>query len=172
MKIAVTGSSKLAGAFVRRFGCDPIRVNHTSLDKSHYDVLINNAHVGFEQTYILESWFAEWRYQDKLIINISSRAGLSNLSKGYMYAAQKAALDHMADNLVYNSDKICRITTIGLGLLEDDLPSVSYYEVCDLVEYILSMPKHLEIPRVYLQHAQNYQSVQQRKAYRYGHNEE
>lgn len=167
MKIAITGSSKLAGSIVDRFNANPIRVEDT-IDKSLYDVFINNAHVGFNQAELLNDWFNEWRYDSsKLIINISSRAGLPNLSKGYMYASQKAALDHLADNLTYNSNKLCRITTINLGMLEDTLPSVKYEEVCDLIDYVLKLPVHLEIPRVFLQNSSNYESVQRLKSYRF-----
>ena len=167
MRIAVTGSSKLAGSIVDRFDADPIRVEQT-VNKDEYDVFINNAHIDFEQTRLLEEWFQAWREDsNKLIINISSRAGLPNLSKGYLYGAQKAALDHLADNLTYNSNKKCRITTIGLGMLEDTMPSVTYTEVCDMIEYVLKMPVHLEIPKLYLQHAHNYQDIQERKKSRY-----
>lgn len=167
MRIAITGSSKLAGSIIDRFGADSYRVDD-KIDKSIYDVFINNAHVGFQQCFLLEEWCNAWRDDDsKLIINISSRAGLPNLSKGYMYAAQKAALDHLADNLLYNSNKKCRITTINLGMIEDSLPSVRYNEVCDLIDYILKTPIHLEIPRVFLQHAINYREVQNLKSCRY-----
>lgn len=167
MRIAVTGSSKLAGSIIKRFEADSIRVEDV-IDKSKYDVFINNAHVDFKQCDLLSEWFNEWRYDDtKLIINISSRAGLSNLSKGYLYAAQKSALDHLADNLVYNSNKLCRITTINLGMLEDTLPSLKYDEVCDLISTIIMLPKHLEIPRVFFQHSSNYEGVQRLKSYRF-----
>lgn len=167
MRVAITGTSKLAAALIDRFGAVPFRIEQ-HIDKSNFDILINNAHVDFEQCNILIDWFQEWRYdQTKLIINISSRAGLPNLSKGYLYGAQKAALDHLSDNLVYNSDKRCRITTVNLGMLEDNFPSLSYKEVCDLIQYVADLPKHLEMPRVFLQHSENYQAVQKAKSVRY-----
>lgn len=167
MDIAITGSSNLAGAIIDRFDADSYRVDD-KIDKKKYDVFINNAHVGFQQCFLLEEFATAW-WDDptKLIINISSRAGLPNLSKGYMYGAQKAALDHLADNLTYNSDKKCRITTINSGMLEDPLPSVTYSEVCDLIEHILDMNEELEIPRVFLQHSENYQKIQELKSDRY-----
>lgn len=167
MRIAVTGSTKLAGAIIDRFKCDSIRIDQ-EIDKSQYDVFINNAHRDFDQVTLLEQWSKAW-YDDstKMIINISSRAGLPMLSKGYLYGAQKAALDHLSDNLTYNSDKKFRICTINLGMLEDELPSVRYSEVCDLIAYILQLPSHLEMPRVFLQHRHAYQDVQKLKAYRY-----
>lgn len=167
MRIAVTGSSKLAGAIVERFKADPVRVEQP-LDYQDYDVFINNAHVGFCQTELLEKWFTAWKDDSsKLIINISSRAALPNLSKGYLYAAQKASLDHLADNLTYNSEKQCRITTINLGMIEDVLPSLKYEEVCDLLQYVINSPKHLEIPRIFFQHACNYKHIQKEKEDRY-----
>ena len=167
MRIAVTGSSKLAGAIVDTFNADSIRIED-DVDKSQYDVFINNAHVGFSQTNLLYQWFEAWRNDSsKLIINISSRAGLPNLSKGYLYAAQKAALDHLADNLTYNSDKMCKITTINLGMLEDDLPSLSYKDVCRTIQDVLQLSSHIEIPRIVLQHAHNYQDIQEQKKVRY-----
>jgi len=70
MRIAVTGSSKLAGSIVDRFDADPIRVEQT-VNKDEYDVFINNAHIDFEQTRLLEEWFRAWREDsNKLIINI------------------------------------------------------------------------------------------------------
>lgn len=167
MKIAVTGSTRLAGSLVERFGATPIRVDQV-VNYNDYDVFINCAHVGFKQCELLETWFKEWKYDPtKIIINISSRAGLPNLSKGYIYGAQKAALDHLSDNLIYNTDKECRITTLNLGMLEDELPSVSYEEVGHIIDLIISLPTHLEIPRLFLQHSCNYQLVQQMKASRY-----
>lgn len=167
MRIAVTGSSKLAGAIAHHLKADSIRLED-QVNKDDYDVFINNAHVEFKQCECLKEWFDQWRYDEsKLIINISSRAGLSNLSKGYMYGAQKAALDHLAENLTFNSDKKCRITTLSLGMLEDELPSVKYTEVVDMLKYIIYLPPHLEINKILLQHSFNYQEVQQLKAKRY-----
>ena len=163
MKIAITGSSRLAGAIIDRFNADPIRIEDT-VNKNKYDVFINNAHIGFSQTNLLNEWFDAWKQDsNKLIINISSRAAFPNLSQGYLYAAQKAALDHMADNLTYNSYKKCRITTLNLGWLNDDKLSLSYDEVCDTLEHILNLPKHIEIPKLALQNSHNYLEVQEKK---------
>ncbi len=167
MRIAITGSSKLAGAIINRFNADSYRVTD-NIDKANYDVFINNAHIGFCQVELLYDWYTTWRDDEtKLIINISSRAALPNLSKGYLYAAQKAALDHLSDNLMYNSDKKCKITTINLGMLEDELPSISYPDVCDLIQYVLNTKDYIEIPRVFLQHKKSYKTVQELKKARY-----
>lgn len=164
MKIAVTGSSKLAKSIVEELGAHSWRIEDR-IDTSRYDVFINNAHQGFDQVYLLEKWYEAWKDDPtKLIINISSRASQKNLSRGYMYSTQKAALDHYADMLTYVSDKQCRISTLNLGLLESDLSSVSYSEVVDMIKYIINLPQHLEIPRVFLQHSECYTSVQEKKS--------
>jgi NAD(P)-dependent dehydrogenase (short-subunit alcohol dehydrogenase family) len=167
MRIIVTGGSRLAAHLIDRFMVEGMRVED-KVNKMDYDIFINNAHVDFKQCDLLYEWFQEWKDLDtKHIINISSRAGLPNLSKGYLYGAQKAALDHLADNLTFNSNKKCKITTIGLGMLEDELPSLKYKEVGDLIEYIIQLPNHLEINKVLLQHVNNYQEIQTLKAKRY-----
>lgn len=164
MKIAITGSSKLAKSIIDRLDATPIRLED-SIDKNNYDVFINNAHIGYSQANLLQEWFDDWHDdEDKLIINISSRAAFPNLSKGYMYAAQKAALDHLADNLTYNSYKKCRITTLNLGWLVDDEWSISYDDVCNTIDFVLNQPKHIEIPRLAIQHSHNYLEVQEKKA--------
>ena len=162
-KILVTGSTRLAGSVIEHFQADSYRVEDT-IPFEDYDVFINNAHVGFEQCALFSKCLDVWKYDStKLIINISSRAAYPNLSKGVMYAAQKAALDHMSDNLVFNSDKRCRITTLNLGLLNDDLPSLTYLEVCDMMRYIIELPEHLDIPKIGFQHVHNYQDIQHQK---------
>jgi hypothetical protein len=167
MRILVTGSSKLAGAIIETFRADTARVED-SIDFNNYDIFINNAHVDFQQCVLLEKCFIYWKKDpSKLIINISSRAGFPNLSKGYMYGAQKAALNHMTDNMVFNSDKQCRITTINLGMLEDSLPSLKYFEVIEILKFITGLPNHIEIPSICVQHSHNYRDVQNLKSNRY-----
>ena len=81
-----------------------------------------------------------------------------------MYAAQKAALNHLSNNLVYNSDKRCRITTMNLGLLEhQDLPSISYSEVSSWIYSHLVTSKHYDVPEITIQNRANYQGIQSDK---------
>ena len=84
-----------------------------------------------------------------------------------MYSAQKASLNHLANNLVYNSDKQCRISTINLGLLNSKfyLPSVSHKEVADIVSYLIKMSEFtdLEYTELTVQNRANYQEVQSDK---------
>ncbi len=179
MKIAITGSTGLAAAIAGALQdhkistprIDDIIMNGTNFwgfdydNSNHVDVLINHAHRDFDQTKILDIAYRSWKNdKSKYIINISSRAHQPNISKGHMYAAQKASLNHLTNNLVYNSDKLCRISTINLGLLNhDDLPSLTHKEVADAVEFLIDMPRHIEIPEITIQHSTNYQEVQSDK---------
>lgn len=179
MKIAITGTTGLAAAIAGALQDHTIstpRVEDITMNgihwwgfdynnSNHVDVLINHAHRGFRQTEILMHTYDAWKNDSsKYIINISSRASQPNISKGYMYATQKASLNFLTDNLVYNSDKQCRITTINLGLLNhDDLPSLTHEEVANAVKYLIDLPQHIEIPEMTLQNSANYQEVQSDK---------
>ena len=181
MKIAITGTTGLAKAIAGALQDHTIqtpRVEDITMNglywygfdydnPNHVDVLINHAHRGFRQTEILMHAYEAWKKDStKYIINIGSRAYQPNISKGYMYATQKASLNHLANNLVYNSDKQCRITTINLGLLNDkDLPSVTHDEVADVIRWLIRMAEftELEVPEITLQNRANYQDVQSDK---------
>lgn len=131
------------------------------------DVFINNANYKFTQTEILYELFKVWKDDSsKHIINISSRAAQPNISKGYLYAAQKAALEHLANNLVYNSDKKCRISTIALGLLNGVEHSTPYSNVVTAIAGIIDSPIDCETVHLSIQHTENYQTVQALKAAR------
>ena len=179
MKIAITGTTGLAEAIAGALQDHEIktpRVEDITMNgiywwgfdydnSNHVDVLINHAHRGFRQTEILMHAYEAWKKDStKYIINIGSRAYQPNISQGYMYATQKASLNHLANNLVYNSDKQCRITTINLGLLNStDLPSLTHEEVAKTVKYLIDLPQHIEIPEMTLQNSANYQDVQSDK---------
>lgn len=166
MKVAITGSSKLSHALRETLSWDvftTFRVDE-KIDKDFYDVFINHAHVGIKQMHLLGEWAEHWQYDsNKTIINISSRAAFPNLSKGYKYAAEKAALNHLSDNLTFNSEVECRITTLNLGLLENNLPSLKYVEVARVIKMILDMPSYMEVPSMTLQHRYPYKKVQRLK---------
>ena len=148
MKALITGKTKLAGAIISEFHEEQImdeviefescRVGE-NIPWKHYDVFINNACVGFSQAELLNDVFHEWRDDpNKLIINISSRAAKPNLSQGYLYSSQKAALNHLADNLVNNSDRRCGIVTLNLGLIEhDEVPSLTYEQITNMIGVIM-----------------------------------
>lgn len=176
MNIGITGRTGLAKAIAGALQDHKIytpRIDDILMNPEHgywfdktnaneYDVFINHAHRDFDQVTIFDIFMKHWkRLPHKYIINISSRAHQPNISKGHMYAAQKASLNHLTNNLVYNSDKLCRISTINLGLLnDDDFPSLTHKEVADAIEFLIDMPTHIEIPEITIQHAANYQEVQ------------
>ena len=182
MRIAITGSSGLAKIIkdtleatphigntfeVTPIRCEDITSNGTQCwvftGYRPADVLINLAHQ--DQSEILsiahEAWESE---KTKYIINISSRASQPNISKGYKYASEKAQLNHLANNLQYNSKKRYKMTTINLGLLNDEnLPSVKHQDVAGLIYKLITSYPEYEIADVTLQAHANYQSVQSDK---------
>ncbi len=186
MKVAITGSSGLAKNIKDTLESTPykgetikvsvirmedITQNDTRCwiyDKenpNHVDVLINFAHKDFDQTNILEITHRAWKDDSsKFIINFSSRASEPNISKGYLYASQKSSLNHLSNNLTYNSNKQYKLTTLNLGLLDDeDLPSLSHQDVSGLVYYLITSFPSIEIPEITIQRHSNYRDVQDMK---------
>ena len=182
MRVAITGSSGLAKIIkdtleatpfggqtieVTPIRCDDITMNGTQCwifsGYKPCDVLINLAHQ--DQSKILsiahEAWEGE---KTKTIINISSRASQPNISKGYVYASEKAQLNHLANNYQYNSKKRYKMTTLNLGLLDDEnLPSVKHQDVAGLIHKLITTYPDYEIPEITLQAHANYQGVQSDK---------
>ena len=182
MRIAITGTSGLAKIIKgtlestphqgRTFEVTPIRVEDITMNGENCwiynghtpcDVLINLAHQ--DQAKILGITHRAWEGEKtKYIINISSRAAQPNISKGYEYASEKAQLNHLANNLSYNSKKRYKMTTINLGLLNDEnLPSVKHQDVAGLIFKLITSYPEYEITDVTLQAHANYQSVQSDK---------
>ena len=182
MRVAITGTSGLADIIKRTLEATPyrgqtievtpIRVEDITSNKENCwiynghrpcDVLINLAHQ--DQSKILGITHRAWEGEKtKYIINISSRAAKPNISKGYEYASEKAQLNHLADNLSYNSKKRYKMTTINLGLLNDEnLPSVKHQDVAGLIYKLITSYPEYEITDVTLQAHANYQSVQSDK---------
>ena len=180
MRVAITGSTGLAKTIIDTLEATPYngkqievmseRMENITVNGStwwgweQYDVLINFAYDDFEQTKILELAHNAWKDDNsKYIINFSSRAAQPNISKGHVYAAEKAALNHLANNLTYNSDRKYRMTTLNLGLMNnDDLPSLSHGEVAELVSWLIANPK-IEITDMTVSAHANYREVQNDK---------
>ena len=182
MKISITGTSGLAKIIkdtlestpyqgdtieVTPIRCDDITMNGTDCwifdGYKPCDVLINFAHQ--DQAEILMIAHEAWKYKnDKFIINISSRAAQPNISKGYMYSSEKAQLNHLANNLTYNSEKQYKMTNLNLGLLNhDNLPSVRHQDVAGLIYKLITSYPQYEIPDVTIQAHANYRDVQSDK---------
>lgn len=178
IKVAITGKSGLGGKIadflkiyshfeIVQFSSEDFSIEYADavVDKiKDCDIFINLAHLRFKQTELLMGVFEHWKHNpNKLIINFSSRAKYANISKGYMYAAQKASLNHLANNLTFNSDKQCRMCTLNLGLLEHELDSLDHNWVVQFIMYLIDLPPWIEMPEVTIQHSANYQEVQSAK---------
>ena len=181
MKVAITGSSGLAKNIKDTLEATPYRGDTIEVSTpriedilmndtrwwgfEQVDVLINFAHQDFDQTKILEITHRAWKNDStKQIINFSSRASQPNISKGHMYASQKSSLNHLSNNLTYNSDRKYKCTTLNLGLLNhQDLPSLSWQSVSGLVFMLITSYPEIEIPEVTIQAFANYQEVQSDK---------
>ena len=182
MKVLITGSSGLAKTIkdtleatpfqgevitVDTIRCEDITMNGRNCwvfgGYEPADVLINLAHV--DQSKILSIAHKAWETdKSKTIINISSRAAQPNISKGFVYASEKAQLNHLANNLQYNSKKRYKMTTINLGLLNDEnLPSVKHQDVAGLIYKLITSYPDYEIADVTLQAHANYQGIQSDK---------
>ena len=127
------------------------------------DVFINNRHRSFKQTELLMEVFEKWKYTDKTIVNIVSRSKYPNISKGYLYSASKAALNHLSNSLRLISDKKCRIIDINPGLLNSDLPSLSYSEISDMIVWCINLPNHIEVGELSVWHNTPYKIISQMK---------
>jgi hypothetical protein len=182
MRVAITGTSGLAKIIKdtleatpfrgQTIEVTPIRVEDITMNRENCwiynghrpcDVLINLAHQ--DQAKILGITHRAWEGEKtKFIINISSRAAQPNISKGYEYASEKAQLNHLANNLHYNSNKRYKMTTLNLGLLNDEsLPSVKHQDVAGLIHKLITSYPDYEIADITLQAHANYQSVQSDK---------
>ena len=180
MKVAITGHTKgLGKELYNRF--DDVKGFSSSNDYDvsdnyerakiifeidKFDLFINNAHPMFDQTRLLMEVFDRWKYEDKTIVNIISRAKYDNISKGFMYSASKASLSHLSHNLRFNTDKKCKIIDVNPGLLESDLSSLTYKEMADIVMWCINQPKHIEIGEISAWHRDSYVEVQNEKAKR------
>ena len=143
MKISITNKDRGLGKELSSRFDDVVE----GFDKNT-DVFINNRHDSFNQTKLLMKAFGEWKYTDKTIINIGSRSKYPNISKGFMYSTSKAALNHLSNNLRLNSDKTCRIIDVNCGLLESELPSLTYKEITEIIVWCINQPKHIEIGEI------------------------
>ena len=185
MKVAITGTSGLAKIIKDTLEATPFQGNENIVFTprieditmngmswwgwGNVDVLINFAHDDFEQTRILQYAHDSWvDKEDKYIINFSSRASQPNISKGYFYASAKASLNHLANNLQYNSDKKYKMTTLNLGLLNSPMPSISRQEVAGLVYRLITSYPEIEIADMTIQAHHNYKGVQEMKSFQKG----
>lgn len=168
--IAFTGTSGLCSEF-SGYRTDFIRIADVmrlkDYDEYPWEVFINHGQRDYDQSAVLYKMAMAWADEpDKIIINISSRAAFPNLTKDHMYGAQKASLDHLANNLTYNSTVKCRITTLNLGMIVDpgsEIPGCTWKDVGDMIYTIMNLPSYIEIPQMTMQHRHPYTLVQDMK---------
>lgn len=176
--IAFTGTSGLC-AYFSGYRTDFLRIADVmrlkDYDEYPWEVFINHGHRDYDQSEVLYKMATAWADEpDKIIINISSRAAFPNLTQDHMYGAQKASLDHLANNLTYNSTVKCRITTLNLGMIigysdtddgfdKNGIPGCTWEDVGDMIQTIMELPSHIEIPQMTMQHRHPYKLVQEMK---------
>lgn len=174
-KISITGGSGLIGSEIAYLLS---RENNIVLIKERLqnvddlieqvcdsDVFINNAMHEWGQVNLLFRLYKIWQKEDKLIINIGSRAAAPNVSKGYEYSTVKAAINHFSDLVRFKDEqKSCRITTINPGLVgKIDNYSLNPSYIAEVVKWLLDQPNHVEISRIDLSHVAPYEIVQKLK---------
>jgi len=177
-RIAITGHSRGLGSYLsnelsyeHHIVLPLSRIENISslVDEiRHCDIFINNAHSGFSQVELFLGLYRLWRCDSsKLIINIGSRAAEPNISLGFEYSASKAALMHAVKSAVFlDEGKLCRVSLLNLGLLNSDLPSLSYDSVLLVINHIISLDSVVEMPIIYLNNAASYPYVQAQKKIR------
>lgn len=126
MKVVITGHTKGIGkaiyeyflnkgyqviGFSRSTGHDitEYRSQEIILDElKDTDIFVNNAYVNFtdDQLNLLKLSYDLWANQEKLIINISSRAAGTTDT---MYGTSKLKLDHFCNNSIYKKPNILNL---------------------------------------------------------------
>ena len=56
-----------------------------------------------------------------------------------------------------------RIIDINPGLLESELPSLSYEEIVDTIEYCINLPIHIEVGEISIWHKTPYNEISKLK---------
>lgn len=152
MKVAVTGHTRGIGQAVANLlqenNCDVLgfsRSNGYNITAqqteivsaaTECDVFINNAYCDLDilaQTNLFKKMFEQWRYLDKTIVNINSRAHYGNASKPY--ARGKKVLHHEAFMAINHLDRKCKIINISPGYVSTDrVKSITEYNMLSVEE--------------------------------------
>ncbi len=174
-KISMTGGTGLIGAEIAR---SLSLENNVNLIKARFpdvnsmvdqardsDIFINNAMHTWGQVDLLMRLYNAWKKEEKLIINIGSRAASPNVSKGYEYSTVKAAINHFSDLVRFKDrEKLCRVTTINPGLVgKIDGVSLAPSYIAEVVAWLINQPRHVEISVINLSHVAPYELVQKMK---------
>lgn len=178
MKIAINGSSGKIGSAIFNYlqmrGEYEVVEIKTRLPRISFvveeigdaDVFVNNVMHEWSQVDLLISLYEKWHNDpSKHIINIGSRASAPNVSVGYKYSTVKSALNHFSELVKFkDGEKLCKITTINPGLIGSSEIAMSPIEVAKTIEWVLSMPSHIEVSRIDIHNYTPYPLVQKMKA--------
>ncbi len=169
MKIAITGHTKGIGkaianlyytdevlGFSRSNGYDLSetgvvdKILHKSAD---CNIFVNNAHYDFAQCELLDGIFNLWKDDpSKTIVNIISRARYG-LGKAKFYGQTKIELYTKAKNMMFNSNKRCRIININPGYVKTDMVAhadssvkmLTPEQLADMIKWCLDQPQGVEV---------------------------
>lgn len=132
MRVYVTGGSKGLGAAIvkildewdvvdlsRTTGYD-LSQNLEAFVKDDFDVYINNAQIGFQQTELLYRLFEENKFRDCHIINIGSVSSDGDRKEVNKYAVEKTALEKATVQLQLVESE-CHVSLVKLGRMKTDL---------------------------------------------------
>lgn len=173
MKIAITGHTSGIGkglydrlavehnliGLSRSNGYNICDQQEKILEKIHdCDVFINNAQDKNCQTSLFNKVYNLWKNDFKTILNIGSlaRYQINDVRKS-VYAQEKINLNNQANYKVMSGRKSCRIITVNPGYVDTKVVNenntqncLKVEEVCDVVEYILKLPHHIEVLEINL----------------------
>ena len=172
MRIAITGHTKGIGAalcawlssqghevfgFSRATGHD---ISDDAVQKqlvtlaSGCDLFINNAFSGSAQSNLLLKFWYEWNSsdQDKMILNIGSKAAVDyrKRAKPMLYDMHKLGLRELSGDLASRPGnvRVCHLTIGYVDVLSSklkDVPKLDIDPVLRCVEFMLAMPKPVQI---------------------------
>lgn len=160
MKVAITGHTSGIGkelykqfdnivGFSRSNGYDITKdIDKIIKESKDFDVFINNAYSGFMQTELLFKLFDLWKDQDKLIVNISSRASDGIRLKVHPYTIHKTALDKACEQLSYQKTK-CKVINIRPGWVNTpsvktvDTKKIDPKELAELIVFLMESRSYI-----------------------------
>lgn len=160
-KVVITGGNKFVGLWISDF----FKANHNVVSISRStghdlndaatfdsvlkhtddaDIFVNNAHVGSSQIQLLESVFAQWRYQSKWILNIGALDFNDEIWSlvSPEYRQEKQMLTSLIAKLQLLEDRKCRLTHLKLGVVDTEncqplnVPKIQKNELHSALEYL------------------------------------
>lgn len=169
MKIAITGHTKGIGKnlFDRFSSCHTVLgfsrsngyniITHQSQiieQTKDCDIFINNAFAGPGQLNLFNELFDLWKQDHtKTIVNINSVSHyLDYISVRSNYSVAKNYLYQKTMSKMFEKDKKCRIISFSPGPIDTPMDNkipkdkkLTVDEFCDIVEYAINLPQHIEL---------------------------